>query len=115
MRRDKNLTLVKKPWGSFKILSKNQKTTIKILNLEKGKRTSFQVHKNRSEKWYVLHGQAIATLDDEITLMPGDEIFIEKNQPHRLEAIIDVIILEISFGNFQENDIKRLDDDFGRK
>lgn len=109
------MTFVKKPWGSYKLFSKNQKTTIKILNLEKGKRTSLQVHKNRSEKWHLLQGQAIATLDSEITLMPGDEISIEKNQPHRLKAITDVSILEISFGNFEENDIKRIDDDFGRK
>lgn len=46
--------------------------------------------------------------------MVGDELVIPKTKPHRLEAITDLTILEISFGEFDELDIVRLEDDYCR-
>lgn len=106
--------IVTKPWGFYKLLTQNEKTTVKILSLKGGRRTSLQLHQNRSEKWYVLKGEGIVTLEKTQKLKIGDEVFISKTQPHRLEAITDLMILEISFGLFDELDILRLEDDYDR-
>ena len=51
---------------------------------------------------------------DKMELKSGDKLFISKTTVHRLKAVTDMKILEISFGNFDELDIKRLDDDYDR-
>lgn len=109
------LKSVTKPWGNFKLLTQNEKTTIKIISIDAGNRTSLQLHLKRSEKWYVLEGIGIATLEKEYPLTVHDEMFIPAKTPHRLEAIIDLKILEISYGDFDEDDIVRLEDDYSRK
>lgn len=105
---------VSKPWGSFKLLIQSKKITIKIISINAGNRTSLQLHEKRSEKWYVLEGIGIGTLEKEYPLKVNDEMFIPVKTPHRLEAITDLIILEISYGDFDESDIIRLDDDYSR-
>lgn len=55
---------VNKPWGSFEQLTDNETTTIKIITILAGHRTSLQFHEHRSEKWYVLNGEGYAILDD---------------------------------------------------
>ncbi len=105
---------VNKPWGSFEQLTDNETTTIKVITILAGHRTSLQFHENRSEKWYVLNGEGYAILDDKKKIQTGDEISIPKKAVHRLEATTDLKILEISFGLFQETDIKRLEDDYVR-
>jgi mannose-6-phosphate isomerase-like protein (cupin superfamily) len=67
-----------------------------------------------SEKWYVLDGQGYTILDERQKIREGDTICIPKKAIHRLETTTDMKILEISFGLFQESDIKRLEDDYVR-
>jgi len=74
-----------------------------------------QLHQNRSEKWFVLNGKGLAYVDGKHLLCPDTEIFIPKTKPHRLEAITDLTILEISNGLFDELDIIRLEDDYHRE
>ncbi len=105
---------VDKPWGSFEQLTDNEKTTVKLMSINAGNRTSLQFHEHRSEKWYVLSGEGYAMNPDKRKIKSGDKICISKTTIHRLEAITDMKILEISFGNFQESDIKRLEDDYNR-
>lgn len=105
---------VKRPWGNFQLLTMNEKTTVKILNLISGNRTSLQLHQNRSEKWFVLDGEGLVFLDKQISVKPHDIIFIPSKTPHRLQAVTDMTILEISYGQFDESDIKRLEDDYQR-
>lgn len=109
-----NLMNVTKPWGSFKLLTKNEKTTVKIIMLNAGNRTSLQLHNHRSERWIVLKDEGIVTLEKTNQVKIGDEIFIPAKTSHRIEAITDLTILEISYGMFDELDIVRLEDDFGR-
>jgi mannose-6-phosphate isomerase-like protein (cupin superfamily) len=106
--------MIDKPWGCFVKLTDNEKTTVKIISINAGNRTSLQFHEHRSEKWYVLSGEGYAMNPDEIKIRPGDKLFISKTTIHRLKAITDMKILEISFGNFDELDIKRLEDDYNR-
>ena len=105
---------IDKPWGFFKKLTDNEKTTVKIISINAENRTSLQFHEHRSEKWYVLSGKGYAMNPDKTKINPGDELFISRTTVHRLEAITDMVILEISFGDFDELDIKRLEDDYDR-
>lgn len=105
---------INKPWGFFEKLTDNEKTTVKLISINAGNRTSLQFHEHRSEKWYVLSGEGYAMNPNKKRVKPGDRLFISKTIVHRLEAITDMMILEISFGNFDELDIKRLEDDYNR-
>lgn len=103
-----------KPWGYFERFSENQTSTVKIITVLPKKRTSLQYHEHRSEKWFVISGNGYVWNPEKNPVQPGDEIEIPKNTIHRIEANTELKILEISFGDFDENDIKRIEDDFGR-
>jgi len=107
---------VKKPWGGFKQFTLNEKSTVKILTIKPGKRFSLQTHNNRKEFWKFLDNPAIVTIGKKKRrVKKGDEIIIGKKTAHRIQALgKEVNVLEISLGNFNEKDIKRLEDDFGR-
>ena len=108
--------VVKKPWGQFDQFSLNESTTVKILKVTKGSSLSLQYHKNRSEFWRVISGHPLVTIGEKkINANPDEELFIDKTQLHRLEAPNDdVQVLEIAYGNFDENDIIRVEDKYGR-
>ena len=108
--------IVKKPWGQFEQFTHNEATTVKILSVNPGGSLSLQKHDHRSEFWRVLSGHPIITIGEKVvTANPGDEFMIEKLQSHRLAAKDDAIqILEIAYGNFDEEDITRLEDNYGR-
>ena len=80
---------------------------------------SMQMHKYRSETWYVTQGKATVTIDDRVVeLFPGESISIEANEKHRLQNFGDEVveILEIQTGTyFGEDDIIRFEDIYGRK
>jgi mannose-6-phosphate isomerase-like protein (cupin superfamily) len=111
----KTLT-VEKPWGKFEQFTHDELTTVKIISVNPGASLSLQTHKNRAEFWRVLAGHPTVTIGGEqIPANPGEEFHIGKTQPHRLEAKDDPVkILEIAYGVFDENDIVRLEDKYGR-
>tara|TARA_Y100000310_G_scaffold23441_1_gene22507 strand:+ start:466 stop:822 length:357 start_codon:yes stop_codon:yes gene_type:complete len=113
----KNHLLDKRPWGNFEQFTLNEKTTVKILNIKPKKRNSLQTHKHREEFWYALDNSFKATIGNRtFTVKKGDKIKLPKNTKHRITGLSKPArILEISFGNFKESDIKRLEDDFGRE
>ncbi|MDD5318636.1 MAG: phosphomannose isomerase type II C-terminal cupin domain [Candidatus Pacebacteria bacterium] len=112
----KNKSFVIKPWGNFTQYTLNTPSTVKIILVEKGQSTSLQFHKHRDEFWKVLKGEAILTIGNEIhQAKVGEEFFITAETIHRIEAgNTDVELLEISFGTFDEEDITRLKDNYGR-
>ncbi len=83
-----------------------------------GSRLSLQTHKYRSEHWVVIFGVATATIDDVTTSAgPGDSIDVPKGAQHRLanEGTQELVIVEVQHGGYTgEDDILRLEDDFGR-
>ena len=105
-----------RPWGNFIQFSKNQTSTVKIITVNPNQTLSLQSHKNRSEFWRVLDGDGMVTIDEKI--MPatqGAEFFIPKNTKHRISAKENgVRFLEIALGDFDENDIERFADEYGR-
>lgn len=107
---------VEKPWGKFEQYTHNAPSTVKIITVSPGGTLSRQYHHRRDELWVVLDSGARVELDDEI-LRPrsGDKLYIPRQTVHRLSAIgEEVRILEISFGEFDEEDIVRLEDVYGR-
>lgn len=108
--------IVEKPWGKFEQFTHDEQTTVKIITVNPGGTLSLQTHKQRTEFWRVLSGHPMVTVGDTVTRAnPGDEFEIKKTQPHRLGAVDDVVqVLEITHGQFDENDIIRLEDNYGR-
>ncbi len=111
-----NPETTKRPWGSFTRYTNNEVSTVKILNVTKGEEFSLQYHNKREEFWRVLKGQPVITLgEEEIQAKEGDEFNIAVGVKHRVSALEnDVEILEISTGEFDENDIVRIEDKYGR-
>lgn len=105
-----------RPWGSFRQYTNNELSTVKMIHVKSGSRLSLQYHKKREEFWTVISGNPLVVIGDDIfKASPGDEYCIAKEIRHRIEAPgDDVCILEISFGDFDEDDIFRIEDDFGR-
>jgi mannose-1-phosphate guanylyltransferase/mannose-1-phosphate guanylyltransferase/mannose-6-phosphate isomerase len=89
---------------------------VKILTINPGQSSSLQYHHDRDEFWHVLSGNGTATIGDKsIPLHLGDEQFVPRETNHRLETTdSELVILELAFGDFDENDIVRLDDRYGR-
>ena len=107
-----------RPWGSFERFTLNAKSTVKMITINSGASLSLQRHSHRSEFWKVISGEATATLNGEqIELGAGDSLLVPAGAVHRLTggAGAGAKVLEISVGDFSENDIVRLEDDWGRR
>ena len=106
----------KRPWGSFERFTLNEPSTVKIITVNRGEAFSLQKHKGRDEWWKILEGDGKATIDGtEKEIKVGDEYFLPRGTEHRILAGKSaVVFLEISFGDFDENDIVRIEDRYGR-
>ena len=105
-----------RPWGKFEQFTLNESSTVKIITINARKRTSLQFHKNRSEFWKALDNSLKVQIGNKVfTMKKGDEVFIPKKTKHRLQGLSnEARVLEISLGNFDEKDIVRIEDDWGR-
>lgn len=115
---DKSLSETR-PWGTFTILDENEGFKVKRIEVLPGKRLSYQRHQKRAEHWFVVQGRAKVTLnDEEILVDTGRSIDIKLGDAHRVEnpdASEPLVFIETQTGTyFGEDDIERLDDDFGR-
>jgi len=107
--------IVKKPWGKFEEYTTNEKTTVKIITVNKEAILSLQSHKNRKELWLALDPGLTALIGNRKTrLKKGEIIMVPKKARHRIMASKKARFLEISFGKFDENDITRYEDKYGR-
>ena len=107
---------VERPWGSFKQYANNEDVTVSLMTVKSGERLSLQSHSGRAELWIVLDEGAIVEVNDTL-LHPkvGDEIWISAGVKHRLSSSgPEVRVLEVAFGNWQQEDIIRYDDDYAR-
>ncbi len=105
-----------RPWGSFTQFTHNTPSTVKIITVNAGEELSLQFHTKREEFWKVLSGSPVITIGEEKKEgSTGEEFFIAKEVPHRIAGgNTGTEILEISLGDFDENDITRLEDRYGR-
>lgn len=107
-----------RPWGSYKVLAEEPKTKVKIITVKPNGKLSLQYHHHRQEHWYVIQGVGKFTLDKtQKVLIAGDHVDIPLKAQHRIEniGIEDLIFVEVQTGeSFDENDIVRVEDDYGR-
>ena len=108
----------RRPWGSYTVLEEGRTFKVKRIEVLPGKRLSYQKHSQRAEHWFVVEGTAKVTLDDrDMTVAAGEAIDIPIGSAHRVEnpGDGDLIFIEVQRGNYLgEDDIVRLEDDFGR-
>jgi mannose-6-phosphate isomerase len=107
-----------RPWGSFTVLDEGDGYKVKRIEVLAGKRLSYQKHAQRAEHWFVTQGTAKATLDGkEIIVKKGEAIDIPLGAAHRVENPGEelMVFIEVQQGDYLgEDDIVRLEDDFGR-
>ena len=108
----------KRPWGCFAVLEERDAYKVKRIEVLPGKRLSYQKHEKRSEHWMIVQGQAVVTLEGkEIPLSAGQALDIPQKAAHRIlnSGKELLVFIEIQTGKyFGEDDIIRLEDDFGR-
>ena len=104
-------------WGSFKVLLDEEYIKVKKIVVNSGKRLSLQLHTKRDEHWFVVEGFGTLELNgQEIDISAGDSFDIKKYQTHRVRAsgLNELVIIETQTGVCQEDDIIRIEDDYGR-
>jgi mannose-6-phosphate isomerase len=111
------VSFVERPWGSFKQYAFNEDATVSLMTVLPGQRLSLQSHVGRAELWIVLDdGAVIQVGETEQTYMTGDEVWIPAREKHRLSCRGEtpVRVLEVAFGNWQQADITRYEDQYQR-
>jgi len=107
-----------RPWGYYTVLADQPDHKVKRICVYPGKRLSLQCHRRRAEHWYLLSGEAVVTLDGkEILLRDGQSVDIPRGAAHRLfnAGKTDAALIEVQTGEyFGEDDIERIEDDYGR-
>ena len=107
-----------RPWGTFTVLDEGKDFKVKRIEVLPGKRLSYQKHAQRAEHWVVVQGTANVTLNDaEIAVSAGQSIDIPVGAAHRVENPGPelLVFIEVQRGSYLgEDDIVRLQDDFGR-
>ncbi len=108
----------RRPWGTYEVLDEGDLFKVKRIEVLPGKRLSYQKHAQRAEHWFVVSGQAKVTLNDQDVLVPaGQAIDIPIGAAHRVEneSKETLVFIEVQRGEYLgEDDIVRLQDDFGR-
>ncbi len=111
------VAFVTRPWGSFKQYAHNRECTVSLMTVLPGQKLSLQSHTGRAELWIVLDDGAVVQVGDETREhRAGDEIWIPANERHRLSCAgaQPVRVLEVAFGNWQQEDITRYEDIYAR-
>src|SRR6266478_3888691 len=107
-----------RPWGNFTVLDEAETYKVKRIEVLPQKRLSYQKHTYRSEHWMVVHGSAKVTLDGrEITVNSGGTVDVPAGAAYRIENVgtEKLVFIEIQRGSYLgEDDIQRLQDDYGR-
>lgn len=106
-----------RPWGRWEEYLNEPGYRVKRIVVNPGQRLSLQRHALRSEHWAIVQGTGQFTLDEDVRpIAPGDAVFIPKGGVHRVEndGTEFLVIIETQMGVCVEDDIERLEDDYGR-
>lgn len=118
-------TFEQRPWGTWRIILDTPETTVKVITIEPGQMLSLQSHQLRSETWHVVQGEVIVYCSgtDTVMMQPGtawlgvDHTYhIPRNIKHRLinPSEHPAVIIETIKGVYDEEDIIRYQDSYGR-
>jgi len=108
-----------RPWGAWYVLDEGPGYKVKRIEVHPGQRLSYQTHQYRAEHWAVVQGTATCTLDGEtVEVKTGGTADVGIGVAHRIANLHDdeLIVIEVQRGDYTgEDDIVRLDDDYGRE
>ena len=107
-----------RPWGSYTVVDEGAAHKVKRIVVRPGRRLSYQRHALRAEHWFVVHGSGLVTLDGAcVCVRAGTTVDVATGVAHRIENVgdDDLVFIEVQHGeSFAEDDIVRIEDDFGR-
>ena len=107
-----------RPWGWYQTMDLGERFRVKRIVVKPGAKLSLQKHHHRAEHWVVVRGTAEVTRDDEVLVLHENEsIYLPIGSVHRLAnpGRIPVEIIEVQTGTYlEEDDIIRIEDEFGR-
>ena len=107
-----------RPWGSWQVLDEGDGFKVKRIVVKPGCRLSYQYHEHRAEHWAIVAGKATCMIDGTTAVLgPGDSIDVGVGQRHRIgnDQDDELVIIEVQMGRYTgEDDIVRLEDDYGR-
>ena len=105
-----------RPWGNFERFTLKEPCTVKIITVNPNQELSLQQHEHRDEEWKILSGSGTVTVGEKQTeAKVGDEFLVPRGTRHRVAGGPQgLMFLEIALGQFDENDITRFDDKYGR-
>jgi mannose-6-phosphate isomerase-like protein (cupin superfamily) len=110
---------VEKPWGWELVWAEADQYVGKLLFVRAGESLSLQYHEQKDESWLVQEGRARVELGevggdlDAVEIVPGDAFRYRPRTVHRVTAIEDTLIVEVS--TTQLTDVVRLEDRYGRE
>ncbi len=107
-----------RPWGEYIVIDEGAGYKVKRIEVLPGKRLSYQKHARRDERWVVVQGCAQVTLDgNERLARVGEAVHVPAGAAHRIAnpGAELLVLIEIQLGDYLgEDDIVRLQDDYGR-
>jgi mannose-6-phosphate isomerase-like protein (cupin superfamily) len=116
--KDSSPNYDERPWGSYTVLDEGPGFKVKRIEVKPGSRLSYQRHAQRAEHWFVITGRALVTLDGlDIAVNAGEAIDIPLGGAHRIMNFGNepLVFIEVQRGDYLgEDDIVRLQDDYGR-
>ena len=110
---------VEKPWGWELVWAEAEAYVGKLLFVRAGQSLSLQYHEVKDESWLVHEGRATLELGqvggplEEIEIAAGDAFRYRPGTVHRVTAIEDLLIVEVSTPHL--DDVVRLEDRYGRE
>ncbi len=108
-----------RPWGQFENLLESPDCKVKQITIKPGQAPSYQYHFKREEVWVVIKGNGELKLNEIITqIKPKDILYIPVEAKHQIKNTgnEDLVFIEIQLGEyFGEDDIVRIEDNYGRK
>jgi len=112
-----NIKQVPKPWGYELIFAHTDRYVGKILHINQGESLSLQYHEIKEETLFVVEGELRLTVEQdgdrrELTLRKGEAFHIPPRMIHRMEALADTDVAEVSTPEL--DDVVRLEDRYGR-
>ena len=107
---------IERPWGNSRQLTHNNLSTVKVHRIKPNQKNSWQSHTKRSEFWHIISGGGIIRVEDkEYKVASGDEYGAPAGAKHRWMAGPEgMVLIEVAIGDFDEEDIIRYEDDYGR-
>jgi mannose-6-phosphate isomerase-like protein (cupin superfamily) len=105
-----------RPWGWFETIEETSSYKLKKIFVKPNQQFSLQYHEHRDEHWIIVEGSGVITLGDEKSLVKeNDSFFVEKKLVHRMRSGNNgILFYEVQTGVCDEEDIVRLEDDYGR-